>query len=68
MNPHHNHVYRNQKEADRIISLFGRKPLDSTRQKLQEALLAEKQKFLDRELVKTRMTGRGRDRTDERER
>ena len=60
--PHHGHVFRHQKEADRIIAQVGRKPPETERAKIRETLLAEKEKFLTQARVRTRTRSDGRER------
>lgn len=60
MTPHHSHVYRNQKEADRIIEQFGRKPSETVKHKIRESLLQERENFLAQAQVKHQARQRGR--------
>lgn len=65
MQPHtHGHVYRNEKEADRIIQMFGRKPSEQKKLAMREVLAQEKDRFLALEKLRSqqqeRQRGRGR--------
>ena len=68
MNPNHNYVYRNQKEGERIIAQFGRKPTEAMKQKVRESLLQEKEKFLAQAQVRNRWQQRQHGPADGRER
>lgn len=50
----HGHVYRNHKEADRIIAQFGRKPSEPVKQKIRETLSQEKDRFMALDHVRSR--------------
>jgi|GEM_PF-2285763 len=58
MTPHHGHVYRTHKEADRIISDFGRRPLPEVRESIRETLYKEKERFLALERIRHRQQQR----------
>ena len=61
----HGHVYRNHKEADRIIAQFGNKPSAPVKGKIRETLSQEKDRFitLDRLRSRKQEPQRGRERS-----
>jgi len=69
MNHHlHGHVYRPQREADRVIALFGRKPPAPVREQIRELLWKEREHYLALTALRHRSQARSRERPFERER
>ncbi len=68
MNPNHDHVYRHQKEADRIIKLFALRPSPEVREMTRQSLLRQKENLLRERQANDPLPLRRRDRSKGRDR